>query len=259
MNDESQDVVYVAEPRSRFPWGCLLGGCLTVVVLFVGGIAAIGLTGYWVYKGQITKYTSDTPRELPQVEMTAEEVAEIEQRVEAFQEELEQGETPDQLVLTADDINALISNHDELRGKVFVQIEEGQISAEVSIPTDAIPGGSGRFFNGSVTANVELANGVLIVTVSSAEVNGRAVPEAIMAGLKQENLAKDVYKDPEVARTLSKFESLVVEQDRIILTPKPQTTSTADDNGSDATDESSAAEPPAASAEVDPPIASPAN
>jgi hypothetical protein len=216
---ETQHGMDVEEPR-KFPWGCLIGGCLTVVVLMVGSIAAVGLGTYWFYKQQIAQYTSDTARELPVLEKTEEEIKAIQARVETFQAQVEKGEAPDQLVLTADDINALLSKEEQLRGRVFVSIEDGQIQAEMSFPTDAIPGAKGRFFNGSVAVEASLEEGVLIVTLQSAEVNGQPVPESIMAGIRQENLAKDMYKDAELAEKLRKFESLEIEGDKIILTPK---------------------------------------
>jgi hypothetical protein len=219
VNDQNYE--YAESAHSKFPWGCLIGGCLTVIVLMLGGVVATGLAGVWFYKTQVNKYTSPEPRSIPQVEVSEEEIAAIKEKIETFHDRIEKGEQAEQLILTADDINALISGDKNLKGRVFVKIGEGQISAEVSIPTDEIPGAGGRFFNGSVTADAELSNGVLIVTVADAEVNGISVPEEIMSGIRDENLAKDLYKDPDVAKSLAKFESLVIENDRIILTPKP--------------------------------------
>ncbi len=203
-----------------FPWGCILGGCLSVVGLMVVGVVAIGLGSAWFYNQQLAKYTSEEARPLPVVEVSQEELEELELRVETFQEKVDQGETPEQLVLTADQVNVLISQEEKLRGKVFVTIKDDLIQAEVSIPASALPGGQGRFFNGSVSVDASLEDGVLIVTLQDAEVNGEPVPEQFMREIRKENLAKDMYKNPEMAKKLRKFESLVIEGDRIILTPK---------------------------------------
>ncbi len=207
----------------RFPWGCLLGGCLTVVLVMIGGMVALGLGTVWFYNRQVAQYTSEEARELPRVEVSAEELQELEKRIEAFQDKVKKEETPDQLILTADEINALISKQEALKDHVFIKIEDGLIKAEVSIPTDAIPGAQGRFFNGSASIDASLEDGVLIVTLQNAEANGQPVPEAIMAQMRKENLAKDIYKDPEVAKKLRRFESLVVEDNRIVLTPRIET------------------------------------
>ena len=44
--------------------------------------------------------------------------------------------------------------------------------------------------------------------------------EEYMREIRKENLAKDMYKDPDVAKRLRKFERLIIEDDKLILTPK---------------------------------------
>jgi hypothetical protein len=219
MNESHLAPDFVKPPR-QFPWGCLLGGCATVFLLMVGLAIGTGIGGYYFYKGQIAKYTSDTPKELPTVEYPPEEIKAITDRIDSFKKTIEKGESPPPMVLTSDDINALISQNKELQGKIYVRIDKGEVTADASFPMDALPGAKGRYFNGSVTADVSFENGVLIVTLADAEVNGQAVPQELIDAMSKENLAKDLYKNPEIAKTLSKFESLVIDDEKIILTPK---------------------------------------
>ena len=220
-------------PARRFPWGCLLGGCAGVFLLMLGGLALTAFLGVRFYNTQITKYTSETPVELPTVEISPERMAEIEKRVEEFQEKLEKGEAAEPLVLTEEDVNALISREDQFRGRVYVTIEGDQVSAEVSVPTDMLPGAKGRFFNGEVVLDGSLENGVLIVKADQASVNGEPVPEEYMQGIRKENLAKDAYKDPDSAAWLRKFESMRVVDNTIVLTPaKPDPKDAASDTDS---------------------------
>lgn len=219
--------------------GCLFSLLLLLLLAVGGGVAA-----YWWLQGQVRTWTSQTPADLPVVEYSEEEVEAIQDRVETFQQRVDAGKTPEELVLTADEINALISSEEDLQGKVHVTIEDGTISGDVSIPTDFLPGGKGRYFNASATFNASLENGVLIVTLADAEVAGQKVPAEFIEGLSKENLAKEVYQDPEVARTLRRFESLRIEGDKIILTPRPP-----DAGGDAATDQPPSAEeatPPSA-------------
>ena len=95
----------------------------------------------------------------------------------------------------------------------------GQLSADVSVPLDKIPGGRGRYFNGSVTIEASLENGVLIANIADAEVNGESVPESLLEPLKRENLAAEMYKDPDTAKLLRKFERLEIKDGAIHLTP----------------------------------------
>ncbi len=207
-------------PAKKFPWGCLLGGCATVLLLMLVLVIGSGVAGFYFYKGQVAKYTSESAKELPTVEYLPEEIEEITQRVESFKSSLEKGETPEQIVLSADDLNALISQQEDLRGKLFVRIDDGQVTADVSVPADMVPWAKGRYFNGSVSANVSLESGILIVTLADAEVNGQKVPGEFMDAMKKENLVKELYKNPDVAKALGKFESLLIDKDKIILTPK---------------------------------------
>lgn len=239
---------------------CLLWGCLLTVVfslfLLVGG----GFAAYWFYNAQLQKFTDEQPAEIPIVEASEEEVEAILGRIEAFQSTLAPDEsdstttpddgvdaadavasdavadgavTPDaapapptrELVLTADEINALIANEDQLRGRVFVEINDGELFGKISIPTDALPGGKGRFFNADGRFDVSMENGVLVVRLVGASVNGEDIPPTVMEGFANENLAKDFYKDPKNAEMLRRFESIEVVDDSIRLTlrePEPQ-------------------------------------
>ena len=61
-----------------------------------------------------------------------------------------------------------------------------------------------------------LEDGVLIVTMNKAEVKGEQVPEAIMKEIRKENLAQELYKDKKNARMIARFESISVEEDKIV-------------------------------------------
>lgn len=185
-------------------------------------VTVAGFGTYRFYKQQIAQYTAPEARQLPVVELSPEDLQELETRVETFQDTVAQGEAPAPLVLDSEDLNALISQEQQLRGRVFVTISDGLIQAEVSFPADAIPGAKGRYFNASASINASLRDGELVVTLDKAEANGLEVPEAVMQGLRQQNLAKDANKNPELAEILGQFESLAIEGDKLILTPKVQ-------------------------------------
>ncbi|MEO8271886.1 MAG: hypothetical protein ABI557_19340, partial [Aureliella sp.] len=155
-------------PASKpFPWGCLIGGCLMTMLLMVGGMAVVGFGAYRYFSQQIVQNTSTEPRNLPVVELSPDEMKEIETRIDTFQKKVDQGQAPDTLVLTADELNALIGQQEKLRERVFVKIEDGLIQADISFPTDGFPGGKGRYFNGSARVDASLENGKLVVTLYS--------------------------------------------------------------------------------------------
>ncbi|MCG8650237.1 MAG: hypothetical protein MI861_10405 [Pirellulales bacterium] len=244
----------VAEQQSSR--GCLYG-CIAVVVLGILCIACLAGGIYYVFTGQVKKYTSETPSEIPTVELSAAELEELKNRLETFRTALDEGQSADELVLTADEINALINENEQLRGRAFVRIENGQVSGEISIPTDRIPGGEGRYFNASGTFDVSLENGILVVTLTEAEVKGEAVPDEIMEAFRRENLAKEVYNDPKNAEMIRRFESVRIEEDKIVFKLRQPEEGTSTDKPDTSEGESSEpgaeSEVPKNGAETEPP------
>jgi hypothetical protein len=219
-NETQSENPYQVAGEKKSSSSCCLYGCLGVFLLTAIVVVGGGFGAYWWFTAQVKRYTADAPANLPVVELSDEELAAIQARIDAFKETIEAGDTPEDLVLTAQELNALITQDEDMRGKVFVRIADGEVSGDVSIPTDFLPGGKGRFFNASATFEVSLENGVLIVTLQDAEVKGEKLPQQFIDGMGQENLAKDAYKDPEVAATLRRIESISIENDKIVLKPR---------------------------------------
>lgn len=205
------------EASTKKPKGCLFYGCLISFLLFLLVVVGGGIAGYFALKGQIEAYTDEQPAEIPVVEATEEEVAEIEGRIEQLTSALENGEPAQDLVLTADEINKMISQNDDFKGKVYVTIENGKVSGDISIPTDFLPMAKDRYFNASATLNVSYENGILIVTLADATVKGQPLPPEFIQGFQSQNLANELYKDPENAKFLRQFESIEVQDNQIIL------------------------------------------
>ncbi len=219
-NETREKVPSEADGKKKSSRSCCFYGCLLMFLFVTLVVVGGGLSGYWWLTGQVDRFTSDTAADLPTVELSDEELGEIQSRVDKFKETIEGDDTPEDLVLTADEINAMITRDDDLRGRIYVTIKDGTVSGDVSIPTDFLPGGKGRFFNASATFDVSLENGVLIVTLSGAEVKGEKVPQQFIDGMSKENLAKELYKDPDAAATLRRIESVSIEDDKIVLKPR---------------------------------------
>ncbi len=222
-------------PPAKSGWGCLLWGCLGTVLVSVLLTIGLGFAGYYALTGQVKKYTETTPQDFPIVEATEEEIEAIQERIERFQatagigedsETTGEGEvveavadadapadTPEplrELVLTADDINALISTDETFAGKAFIEIQDDQLLAHLSFPTDAIPGGKGRFLNVDGELRASMDGGVLIVRLVDAKVKGEPLPGQFIDAISADNLAADLYNDPDNAAMLKKFETIEV-------------------------------------------------
>ena len=204
-------------PKRR---GCLFYGCLTCVVLALISGLMVFLTVRAI-KNKVYAYTDTQPMQLPKVEMSDAESESLKQRVASFGEAMEQGKAAEPLILTERDINALLAraaNTKELADKVYVSVNGNQIKGQVSLPLSFLGWlGKGRYLNGEATFNVSLENGVLIVTAQEIKVKGKPLPESVMKQLRQENLAKEAYKNPENAEAIRKLESIQVEDSRAII------------------------------------------
>lgn len=223
--------------------GCLFWGCLfSVIVLLLLMIAAV-MGVYFATQYVLNNFTTDKPAVIEAVELPEERLAQIKARAEAFRQVVERANDsgaegpaaalPDpedfQFTITAEELNGLIHQEEDLRGRVFVRIQDGQLGGEVSLPADDLPGGKGRFFNASAEFEVSLRDGVLVVHIIDAQANGITMPQQLVDQFANENLAKDFNKDPEFRKVLDRFDSLEIVEDRIILRAKPPAAGTEDD------------------------------
>jgi hypothetical protein len=219
---------FTPEPPQALPKqrGCFFYGCIIASILAVLMAILLAVSAFLLYRladQKVKEYTGTTPEELPKVEMPADARQELKNRVAAFRKAIDEGTPTDPLVLSSDDINALIEENDDLKGKFFVKIDGKEIKAQVSIPLDPLAKGpfrpmfEGRYLNGKADLKASLQDGVLMVTLDSIEVNGKKPPEEMMARFRQENLAKEFYKNPKNAEMIQKLESIEVKDGKIIV------------------------------------------
>ncbi|HRZ37059.1 MAG TPA: hypothetical protein P5534_11930 [Candidatus Paceibacterota bacterium] len=204
--------------------GCFFYGCLTLVVVVILGLAGLYLGVRSVAKQVIQRYTDSSPMTLPAVEISAEEAAAAQQQFKAFQSALDAGTPAEPLVLGGNEINALIAAAPDfamLKDRVHIAIDGDQVKGQISYPLDELPlpwfarMARGRYLNGSAGLSASMTNGALLVTIQSLEVKGEAVPEQFMAGLRQQNLAQNVYKDANSMATLRKIESIAIKDGKL--------------------------------------------
>jgi hypothetical protein len=223
MNNEP---VPVQKPKGK---GCFFYGCLTLVVLvLVVGLGSFLVVRYGLNKlaAFVEQYTEAAPMALPAVQMPAAEYEQLDKRITAFTDALNAQKVTPALILTGDEINALIANNaawKELKGKMHVTIEGDQIKSQVSIPMDEfarLPGMSrlkGRYLNGSAALKASFDSGTLFVTIQSLQVKGQSPPDEFMSSLRAQNLAQNMHQDPKNAEVLRKIESIEVKDGKITI------------------------------------------
>ena len=218
-------------PRQR---GCFFYGCIIASVMALLFVLAVGVGVYMLYRAlerAVDQYTATAPRELPKVEMPPERRQSLTERVEAFRKAIDAGTPTEPLVLTSDDINSLIDENPNWKGKLYVTIEGDKVKSQVSIPLEKLSAAlekvgigflRGRYLNGEAELKASLRDGVLLVTLESFEVNGQRPPEEFLANLRQQNLAEDAYKDPKNAQQIRRLESIEIKDGKIIIKPRPK-------------------------------------
>src|SRR5438045_2801394 len=122
--------------------GCLFYGCITLVILAVlAGIGAWVTFRYAVKTASvwIEQYTSTNAVPIESVAISRSELKSLQERLTSFSESLAGRQGARELVLSADDINAIIQSDRQyigLKDKLFVMIEGDQIKGKLSMPLD---------------------------------------------------------------------------------------------------------------------------
>ena len=200
-------------------------GCLVVFLLLVVLVVVAFYAGQSWISGMVDQYTDTEPAQLPQTGLTQEEMDAVTQRAETFGKAIEAGEPAQPLTLTARELNALIQGSGpwrELGGDAHVEISDGQITAQVSIPLDKLGWDmfQGRYLNGSATVTVSFENGRLFVFAEDFSVKGDALPEEFRQQLRAQNFAEDLNEDREFMEAFKGINSIAVKDDVLVVTPK---------------------------------------
>ncbi|MDQ1258133.1 MAG: hypothetical protein QG656_2742 [Candidatus Hydrogenedentes bacterium] len=202
--------------------GSCLIGCLIAAGVFLLLIVIAAVAGYFLLQGTIEAFTDTKPLPLETYEPDPARVAELQKQWKAFSEDPPAGETVKPMTLTAKDINDVIQNNPDFRGKLQVEIEGDQATGKISYPLDLtqLPMLGGRYLHGSATFSVLLQNGIFCIFIQSIEVNGQAIPDMVMSEIRKQNLLQGLEENrPDMLRHLGGIE---VKDGVILITPKTQ-------------------------------------
>lgn len=223
---EETPVVTRAGPQARIGHknrGCAFGcGALLLagIVLTVGG----ALSMFAIYNRAVVTHFSEERRPFSPITLPQEQRDAAWARAKAFFDAVGRKETPPELLLTADEVNALLErvfqeDGAELPGRV--DFAGDRIHAELSIPL------RGLYLNGSGTISVGFSEGILQVFVTQLEVNDKPLPEALMDLTKNHNLAAPFVSDPELRALLGRLQYVTVTNGKLKITPKAAETNPA--------------------------------
>jgi hypothetical protein len=196
------------------------------------------VVGYFVVTGIKNKvvdaaaaYTSEAPVEIVEPTTPQEEVTDAITRFDAFSAAMSAGETPETLVLSESDINALIFNHPMFKpaaGKGIVTIQDNKLTSTISLDLDEInipvpfiaDAVKGRYFNGVATLSVAMAAGRPALYIEELRFNGAPLPREIMEGFRTQNFLEDFQNDPSMKAFFDRIEDIKIEYDKLNVIPK---------------------------------------
>jgi len=230
VGTKPDDTLFNPEPPARQPRGCWFYGCVTAGVLALLGLIAAGIltyVGVSYYNRMINDYTGTAPDKIPVVTLSEDQLKSLDERWAAFKSALDKGEGQT-IVLTAEDLNALVEQNPKLKGKVFFGIDDDKLTGQVSIPGSdlGLPGLTGRYLNGKATLSASITDGQLVVNARDLEVNGKTLPPEIKTQLASKNLAENYKADAGDDGNIRNVESLVIKGGTITITSKSRSKAT---------------------------------
>ena len=134
---------FTPEPPQPLPKqrGCFFYGCIIASILAVLFAILMVVIAFFVYRlvnQLVDQYTSTTPQELPKVEMPAGAGQDAQGSSRGIPQGRRERNSHRTLVLTSDDLNALIEDNPDLKGVIYVKIEGNEVKGQISLPLDKL-------------------------------------------------------------------------------------------------------------------------
>jgi hypothetical protein len=204
--------------------GCLFWGGIVASIMLL--LICFGMfLGYKYAKHLIDEYTDATPMTLPTVNLSSDEIDRLRNRIAEFSRAVDEHRTAGPLVLTTDEVNALIMTSKEaeqIRGHVYVGLDGDQVKAQVSIPGEKFGFRPlrGRYLNGTGTLKVAFVDSELHVDVDALTVKGKPLPDSFMQHIRVVNFAEQFNQDPNFKTAMDKLQDIQIKDSKLIITPK---------------------------------------
>lgn len=211
-----------------FGCGC---GCLGLILILSIGVYFAYIKIQEVAATAIAEYTAteSVAVEIPQ--LSQDQIDHSVEKFSAFQAGLADGTEPVTLVLSGQDINALIQSHPTfkpLADRASVTVEEDRLRSQVSLSLEELDipipfiaeAVKGKYFNGIATFSVGMTAGRPALYIEGLEVNDAAIPAEFMSEISKQNFLEDAGKDPEFAKLIEMIEDIRIENGELRIVPK---------------------------------------
>lgn len=181
---------WIEPPPTQRGMGCFAKGCLILLVfaflLIVACVAGI----YWGYRhhsallrgvfwASKTHVIEQSPKEIPSYQAPEMEIRDVKQRWDNFEMAVDRHESAE-IELTANDLNALLADKRELRGRAFVSIEQNQLRFQMSVPLQEYIRQKGYYVNADVVVKFDGAQSIDHPRLSGVTINGESLPADVL-------------------------------------------------------------------------------
>jgi hypothetical protein len=171
LGDDLVKPLPTGKPRYRKKGKSCLTWCLIIVgvmiALFMLLATVMATMAYVWMRHEVIRFTVLEPLDLPIDVLPDSELDMVKDRAMLFFDTLKAGWVPaDDLTLSVDELNGFIAHSDFLRGNAYATVSENEISVDLSLPMNSLPGGNERYFvaNWDVVLSQPLEDKALITT-----------------------------------------------------------------------------------------------
>ena len=189
------------------------------------GLALIAVLSLFLYWNHLVKtYTSTTSQPIPQVEANDELLAGLKERWDAYALLfIRRKETIPPFEISGDELNLFASKFGPFRKQAHLQVLQNQLRLQFSFPLgqSGNPSLQGRFLNGIALFTPVYTNSHLVIRLTKAEANNRAIPPWIFRRFQGVNFGEALNRRPEFDLAFRALERIEVQPDKIVLHPAP--------------------------------------
>jgi hypothetical protein len=225
---------WIEPPPKQRRTGCLGKGCMMLVVFLILLGVAFFIGGYVGFRYVAT---SETPKEIPQIESTETDQQAVKLRWEEFKAgprsapvemtttttatptDAAPAPTPssNRIELSASDINQLIAGSRKLRGKAFVSIENNVARVQVSVPLEKV-GFRGRFLNGELQVRAAPDRNPRNIEVTEVSLGGvsEKVLNSLLGFRSLRSYADDYAREYDITSFAIEDNKVIIENGRAI-------------------------------------------
>ena len=237
MNDPLPPSLPVAPARRR-GLGCFAKGCLTTITVLM--LLGVGLgVLYWLVMKSGQAYF--TERQIPTriLEVGDDQYRALLTRLTPFGQALSEGRAAT-VELSAEDLNTLVAREPDfapLRGRVFLNIVDGQLVADLSFPVidDGGPTPPSRFINARATLDASFAAGQFTFALRHVQPLRGEANEGLLPWLLRNPASLQTYsqiltrdfnallrdgdhRDGRLAAVLAALRTMVLRGDKVVVT-----------------------------------------